>query len=46
VVSGIAVEGVQTATTVMRALAREAGKLLREDTQMTAPMTVPSDSWF
>jgi hypothetical protein len=46
VVSGIAVEGVQTATTVMRALAREAGKLLREDTPMTAPMTVPSDSWF
>lgn len=31
VVSGMAVEGMQTATTVMRALAREAQKLIREE---------------
>jgi len=31
VVSSMAAEGMQTATTVMRALAREAEKLIRED---------------
>jgi orotate phosphoribosyltransferase len=42
VVSGLAVEGVQTATMVMRALAKEAGKLLRED----APISSPVDAWY
>jgi hypothetical protein len=31
VVGGMAAEGMQTATTVMRALAREAQKLIREE---------------
>lgn len=38
VVGGMAREGMQTATTVMRALAQEAGKLLREE--------APADEWY
>jgi len=38
VVGGMAREGMQTATTVMRALAQEAGKLLREE--------APMEEWY